>query len=235
VTIAPAIQRLAAVSLAAMLAVSLGWLFASDVGSPAARLDGAIARSNAAIDACASTVHPEKRDGLQAYLAIEDFFRPAYARAAEFLLARIGARVGLDPVATLGIAQISRQTYLSIVEDGGVAAGEGQGWPGSLRDDCTSIAVLQLYADKHGVSCNGGDVQCAVLFACFWHTGRADSCAKRKDDLAYLANLLATRERIISRVGLRSDGPPPVSHPEYAGRAQPPRSAVLRWEQTPPR
>lgn len=233
-TIAPAILRVVAVSLAAIIAVLLGWLFRSEVGSPAARLDAAIVRSGAAIEACASTVRPETRGALWIYLAIEDFFRPTHVRAVEFLLARAGAWVGVDPVATLGIGQISRPTYLSVARDGGFAAGDGRGWPGSLRDDCANIAVLQLYADKQGVSCSGGALQCKVLLACFWHTGRADSCAERKNDRSYLANLLTTNERI-SRVHLRRAGSQLVSDPQGADRAPRPRSAALQWEQMRPR
>jgi hypothetical protein len=233
-TIALATRRVAAVSLAAMLAVLLGWFLRSEVGSPTVQLDAAIARSRAAIDGCAFAVQPETRNALRIYLAIEDFFRPTHVRAAEFLLARAGALVGVDPVTTVGIGQISRKTYLSVARDGGFTAGEGQGWPDGLRDDCTNIAVLQLYADKHGVSCTGGTVQCVVLLACFWHTGRADSCAERTDDSSYLANLLTTKERI-SRIDLRRRGSLPVSNPERVGRGPRPRSAASQWEQMQPR
>lgn len=231
--IVPALLRVATVSLVAILSVLLGWLFKSEVGSRAAQLDTAIARSGAAIDACASTVRPETREALRIYLAIEDFFRPTYMRAAEFLVARAGAWIGMDPVGTLGIGQISRQTYLSVAQDGGFTD-DAEGWPDSLRDDCASIAVLQLYADKHEVSCSGGAVQCAALLACFWHTGRPDSCAERRDDRSYLANVLTTNERI-SRVDLRRTGYLPVSDPPDVGVAPQPRSVALQSEKMRPR
>ncbi len=233
-TVALAILRVAAVSFAALLMVLLGALLKSESPSAAVRLDEGIARADAAIDVCASTVHPETRDALRIYLAIEDFFRPSYVRAAEFLLARAGAWVGVDIVATVGIGQISRQTYLSVAQDGALAGGDGQAWPGSLRDDCKSIAVLQLYAEKHGVSCRGGDVECVVLLACFWHTGRMDSCSETKADRSYLADLLTTKQRI-SRVDLRRAGSLLASDPERSGRALRPRPAALQWEQMRPR
>lgn len=226
------IARLCAVAIAATLLLLLGGLFQSNLAEPSARLDAAIVRSDAALDACNSVVRPEARQALRTYLAIEAFFRPAYLRAAEFIGARIGAWVGVEVVDTLGIGQISRKTYLSVA---GAWLGNGreQEWSTRLRDDCTNIAVLQSYADKNGLSCSGGSAQCMVLLACFWHTGRPDSCAARKGDLSYLANLLTTNERIDLldlRVAQSSQG----SHPSR-DRGRQLRSAAWRREQMQPR
>jgi len=193
---AGAIARLCAVATAATLIMLLGGLYRSDVAAPSVRLDAAIVRSDAALDACNSVVRPEARQALRTYLAIEAFFRPTYLRAAEFIGERIGAWAGVEVVGTLGIAQISRKTFLSVAGDAWFANGGEQEWSTRLRDDCINIAVLQSYADNNGVSCNGSPIQCTVLLACFWHTGRPDGCAARKGDLSYLANLLTTSERI---------------------------------------
>lgn len=195
-TIAAASLRVIAVAGAAMLVMLLGGLFRVDVATPSARLDAAIVRSGVALDACKSVVRPEARPALRIYLAIEEFFRPAYLRAGEFVGARIGAWVGLEVVTTLGIGQISRKTYLAVTDDGRLDSGGEQEWLVRLQDDCANITVLQLYAHKSGLSCSGNPTQCMVLLACFWHTGRTDSCAVRKDDISYLANLLTTSERV---------------------------------------
>lgn len=194
--IASASVRAIVVAAAAMLVMLLGGLFRVDVAAPSARLDAAIARSGAALDACESEVRPEARPALRIYLAIEEFFRPTYLRVGEFIGARIGAWVGLDLVNTLGIGQISRKTYLAVAADGRFGSDGEQDWLARLQDDCANIAVLQLYADKNGVSCSGNPTQCVVLLSCFWHTGLADSCTIRKGDISYLANLLTTVERV---------------------------------------
>lgn len=226
--IAPAVGRVSAVAVSATTVVLLGWLFGADVAAPAARLDRAIARSDAALDACSSSVRPEARRALRIYLAIEDFFRPPHVRAGEFLVARIGASVGLNFVETLGIGQISRRTYLSVAQGSRSDDDREPGWPARLQDDCANIAVLQLYADQQGVSCSGGPAQCTVLLACFWHTGRTDSCSARLDDRSYLANLLTTSVRITQLDLLRPDS---SSKPHLSlDRAPQPRSAVLQQE-----
>jgi hypothetical protein len=233
VRIAGASVRVIAVAAAAMLVILLGGLFRVDVAAPSARLDAAIVRSGAALDACKSVVHPEARPALRIYLAIEEFFRPTYLRIGEFIGARIGTWVGLEVVNTLGIGQISRKTYLAVAADGRLSSDGEQEWLARLQDDCANVAVLQLYADKNGVSCSGNPTQCMVLLACFWHTGRADSCAIRKGDISYLGNLLTTSERV-DLLDLKSAQSSRGSDPSR-DRGRQLRSAAWQREQKQPR
>jgi hypothetical protein len=233
VSIAGGVARVFVVAVAAMFVMLLGSLFRVDVATPSARLDAAIVRSGAALDACKSVVRPEARPALRIYLAIEEFFRPAYLRVGEFIGARIGAWVGLEVVNTLGIGQISRKTYLAVADDGRLGSGGEQEWLARLQDDCANIAVLQLYADKNDVSCSENPTQCMVLLACFWHTGRADSCAMRKGDISYLANLLTTSERA-DLLDLKSAPSSRGSDPSR-DRGRQLRSGAWQWEQKQPR
>ncbi len=230
-SIKAAVARLSAVAAAVTVVMLLGALFRDDVAAPSARLDAAIVRSDAALDACMPVVRPEARQALRIYLAVEEFFRPPYLRVGEFIGARIGARVGLEVVDTLGIGQISRKTYVSVARDGWFGNGGEREWLIHLQDDCANIAVLQSYADKNGVSCSGSPTQCTVLLACFWHTGRVDSCAARRSDVSYLANLLTTSERVDR---LRSAQPSRDSH-RSRDRGLQLRSVAWQREQMRPR
>lgn len=230
-SIAVAVVRLSSVASVVILAMLLGALLRIDVASPSARLDAAIGRSDAALDACTSVVRPEARQALRNYLAIEGFFRPSYLRAGEFIGARIGAWVGLEIVDTVGIGQISRKTYVSVAHDGRFGNGGEREWSSYLQDDCANIAILESYAEKNGVSCSGSPTQCMVLLACFWHTGRADGCAARQSDMTYLANLLTTSERADQLRLIQSS----LESHSSIGRGQQLRSAAWQREQMPPR
>jgi hypothetical protein len=191
------IGRLFAVSgLLLVCLTCLGWLFHFEMERPAARLDSAVRQSERVLEACASSVSSDMRDGLQVYLAIEDFFRPAEIRRLEFWFASAGAFLGLDIVGSLGIAQISRETYASTREPEVSAADSTRRWIASLTDDCKSLAILREHAKRHHVACRESGLRCALYLACFWHTGRPDSCLQRSRDRAYLDDVVASYSKI---------------------------------------
>jgi hypothetical protein len=181
--------RLLLVSAAiAALIVSAASLSYLEMEQPGKRLDSALDRGREIIEKCGATIDPRMKRALHVYLGIEDFFRPAYVRKLEFALAGLGAALGLDPVSTLGVGQIARQTYITAVRNADLEAGAAREWTEGLADDCLSVAVLQAVARQSNVSCDADDVTCTVHLACFWHTGRDDGCSGKPQDRAYLEN-----------------------------------------------
>lgn len=180
--------RLLLVSAAiAALVVSAASLSYLEMEHPGRRLDSALNRGREIVEKCGATIDPRMRRALHVYLGIEDFFRPAYVRKLEFVLAGLGTAVGLNPVSTLGVGQIARQTYVSAVQSAHLEAGARE-WTEGLADDCLSVAVLQAYARQSNVSCDADEATCTVHLACFWHTGRDDGCGGKPQDRAYLEN-----------------------------------------------
>jgi hypothetical protein len=175
----------AAIAALVVAAASLSYL---EMEHPGKRLDSALNRGREIIEKCGATIDPRMKRALHVYLGIEDFFRPAYVRKLEFVLARFGTAVGLNPVSTLGVGQIARQTYVSAVQNADLEAGAAREWTEGLADDCLSVAVLQAYARQNNVSCDTDDVTCTIHLACFWHTGRDDGCSGKPQDRAYFEN-----------------------------------------------
>jgi hypothetical protein len=179
----------------AALVAALASLSHLEMEHPGKRLDSALSRSREIIEKCGATIDPRMKRALQVYLGIEDFFRPAYVRKLEFLLARFGTAVGLNPVSTLGVGQIARQTYIAAVQYADPEAGAVREWTDGLADDCLSVAVLQAYARQSNVSCDKDDVTCTIHLACFWHTGRDDGCSGKPRYRAYFENSVTAHLR----------------------------------------
>jgi hypothetical protein len=191
IVIRSVVRLLAVSATVAALVVLLASLSHLEMEYPSKRLDSALGRSREIVEKCGAAIDPRMKRALHVYLGIEDFFRPAYVRQLEFVVARLGTAVGLNPVNTLGVGQITRQTYLSAIQNADPKAGATRDWTEGLADDCLSVAVLQAYARQGNISCAGDEAACTIHLACFWHTGRDEGCSAKPQDRAYFENSIA--------------------------------------------
>lgn len=183
------------VSLLTAFIVPVAWISRAQIDGPSARLDAALRHAQETVKRC-RVVDAREAAALHVYLAIEDYFRPAYLRNLEFMVERLGSALGVNVVRTLGVGQISRATYLGVMNGDAAASRQADQWASSVRDDCLSIAILVAYASQRKMACDGEDPGCEIALVCLWHTGKADGCRGNMLDEAYLSNALATLVRL---------------------------------------
>jgi hypothetical protein len=179
---------LALLSLLMALILPVAWLSHAETAAPKARLDAALRHALETVRRC-NVEDARTANALHLYLAIEDYFRPAYIRRFEFILERVGSALGISFVQTLGVGQISRRVYLEVANDGVVRPHSADQWALSVENDCLSLAILKTYADRKNVTCDNDKPQCEIVLACFWHTGKNEACGGGVRDQAYLGNV----------------------------------------------
>jgi hypothetical protein len=177
--------------------VFLGWLFHAEMDRTTKRLGFSLARSQEVLRTCNADAGLDLRDALLVYLAIEDYFRPAEIRRLEFWLAAGAVQIPVTIVKTLGIGQISKQTFVSTRDAVRSDADSTQDWIKSARDDCQNVTILQAYAKNNQIECNESGLPCILYLTCFWHAGRRDSCLRRYQDRGYAEDVAASYSRIL--------------------------------------
>lgn len=169
------------------------------------RLSDALSNARNVGDECKDRVAPGMRAALITYLAVEDYFRPPWVRRLESWLASVAARLGIKLIGTLGVGQISLEKYLEARANdlNGNSAAQLTQWISDLQSDCANVSVLRDLAQRNGLSCAGGDSACAVLYVCFWHTGKPDSCREARHQ-SYLSNIMIAHSKVVARPAPRS-------------------------------
>lgn len=161
--------------------------------------------------ACVPDATPVIRDSLIVYLGIENYFRPKVFREVEFLVAKIGTYLDLNPVRTIGLGQISFQTFSTSKEVHPLTPEvTRRKWIAELSNDCASISVLLDYLATSGPQCTSDDLTCRLSFTCFWHAGNGPKCLNEASYGPYVRAALALLIRLSDEADIKSSEEPPV-------------------------
>jgi hypothetical protein len=176
-----------------------GTLSREEIHYSLSRFPSALRSARNVTDRCLSVADARIRLPIISYLTVEEYFRPAYLRKIEYWLSSLDSFFGTRFIRTIGVGQISLQTYLTArPDDQSGDETERRRWITNLRDDCQNVAVLQEYAAQQGLQCASPDVFCSLLHACFWHTGRRDRCMQNTSDNDYFENIVTAHFAAIS-------------------------------------
>jgi hypothetical protein len=163
------------------------------------RLNDALSNARHLGDQCKADLAPGMQAALITYLAVEDYFRPYWVRRLEFWLAAAAARLGIRVVGTIGVGQISLETYLRVRanDPNENPAAQLTRWISDLQNDCENVSVLHELVKRNGLTCSLSDFACSVLYVCLWHTGESDGCREAKLT-PYLDNVMITYSKVVA-------------------------------------
>jgi len=183
--------------------LAVGSLAREETHYSAFRMRDALQVARQVADGCSGDVQSGTRAALITYLAIEDYFRPPYIREFEFLLASLGSHLGIRMVKTIGIGQISFETYLTVRSDyvHNNYVELLMQWISELKNDCKNVLVLAASLQKNGLVCAKDDIMCSLMCACFWHTGKSDNCLWEAKYEAYLKNVVKIYPKVVDETG----------------------------------
>jgi hypothetical protein len=195
----PLIRLLAGLSLLSLFVFAFGYLSRDELDRASVALTTAIASSSELVDRCDSEVTRSMRAELVTYLAIEDYFRPNAVRKIEFLLAALGAQIGMRPVQTIGIGQIAYTTYVAAHADDAKRSGVASliNWIEELYDDCNNVRILEKIAERDIPQCAETNFVCFVSSICLWHTGSLGVCLQDTKYQAYVGDVVTTYARFL--------------------------------------
>ncbi len=178
----------------ALLVFGLGSFSRYELKRPLTALTSAIESSSNIVDQCDPKVTTNMHAQLVTYLAIEGYFRPEAFRAIEFALAALGARIGAQPVATIGIGQIAYSTFAKEYgqDQTLTSATTLREWIAVLEDDCNNVRILERIAQKDNALCSANGLPCFISSICLWHTGNRDVCLENTKYQAYVDDVVTT-------------------------------------------
>jgi hypothetical protein len=182
IAVLPLARTAGAILALFMCVYIIGNLSRQEISYSESRLNDTVDSAWNVVNKCGHEVEPRMRVALITYLAVEDYFRPAFVRRLEFLLASVGAHIGIRPVGTIGIGQISLDTYLAARSDNRNrdAAEQRKNWIIDLQNDCENVSILLETVNNARLSCSSSAFVCSMLDICVWHTGKPDRCWEAK-------------------------------------------------------
>jgi hypothetical protein len=183
----------------ALFVFGLGYFSRYELNRPSAALTSALESSSNVVDRCDPKVNANMRLRLVTYLAIEDYFRPEVLRKVEFMVAAFGARIGAQPVRTIGIGQIAYSTFAKefIHDPTGPGVVGLTEWIALLHDDCNNVRILEKIAQKENSSCTGNEFICFISSICLWHAGSRDVCLKDAKYQSYMDDVITTYAQLL--------------------------------------
>lgn len=113
------------------------------------------------------------------YIAIEDYNRPAWIRQLEFIIAKVAAFWGMQPIKTIGIGQVSLTSFISAFPAYREFAFRQQlaAWIRQLTDDCNSVEIIKLLISNiYHENDKKNQEEDLLQKICFLHTGYSDQC-----------------------------------------------------------
>jgi hypothetical protein len=143
-------------------------------------------RARNVVSTCQPNAQNSIKRALLTYLAIEDIHRPAWFRKLELGVAAVSNSVGIASFHTLGVGQISYETYIRQR-----SATSPFDWILATRDDCESIAILIGDLGPNMINCTADSARCSLEFICHWHVGDTHRCLFQPKHRAYV--IAATR------------------------------------------
>ena len=184
---------------------AFGYFSRYEFNRPSAALATAIDASSRVVDRCHPGVTSSMRSKLITYLAIEDYFRPAPLRKIEFMIAGLGAEIGVQPIQTIGIGQIAYKTYVEgrNVDTEASDSVTLRKWIDGLRDDCNNVRILENIAEQ--ARCSATEFACLLSSICLWHTGSSNACLQEMKYQDYVSNIITTYALLLQASGRSID------------------------------